>query len=209
VQKAWPRDAFVVWIKAMPKKSIPKKKLSSKQCEEVFQLLGARFEKNTNRHRGLEWARIEAKLRANMEKLWSLHEMERTGGEPDVVDHDKKTGEYIFFDCSAESPKGRRSVCYDREAQKANIKGRPDAKENAIDMAAGMGIELLTEEQYRELQKLGEFDNKTSSWVKTPADIRKLGGAIFCDRRYGHVFVYHNGPQSYYGGRGFRGSLRV
>jgi hypothetical protein len=193
----------------MPKKITPKKKLSAKQCEELLQLLQARFEKHMSRHKGLEWAKVQAKLQANIEKLWSLHEMERTGGEPDVVGRDKKTGEYIFYDCSAESPKGRRSVCYDREAQKANIKGRPDAKENAIDMAAAMGIELLTEEQYRELQKFGEFDAKTSSWVQTPADIRKLGGALFCDCRYGHVFVYHNGAQSYYGGRGFRGCLPV
>jgi uncharacterized protein DUF4256 len=193
----------------MPKKTAPKRKLSPKQCGELLQLLEARFEKNMDRHRGLEWAKVEAKLQAGTDKLWSLHEMERTGGEPDVVGYDKKTGEYIFYDCSAESPKGRRSVCYDREAQKTNIKGRPDAKDNAVDMAAAMGIELLTEDQYRELQKLGEFDAKTSSWVKTPADIRKLDGAIFCDRRYGHVFVYHNGPQSYYGARGFRGLLRV
>jgi hypothetical protein len=193
----------------MSKKSTPKKKLSPKQLEELLQVLEARFEQNMNRHRGFEWAKVEAKLQASTDKLWSLHEMERTGGEPDVIGHDKKTGEYIFCDCSAESPKGRRSACYDREAQNANIKGRPDAKENAIDMAAAMGIELLTEEEYRELQKLGEFDRKTSSWVKTPPDIRKLGGALFCDCRYGHVFVYHNGAQSYYGARGFRGLLRV
>ncbi len=182
-----------------------KKELSPKQCDELLRALKARFEKNMSRHKGLAWAKIEAKLVAHPEKLWSLHEMERTGGEPDVVGHDKKTGEYIFYDCSAETPQGRRSVSYDREGQQANIKGRPNAKENAIDMAAAMGIELLTEEQYRELQKLGEFDAKTSSWIKTPPEIRKLGGALFCDRRYDHVFVYHNGAQSYYGGRGFRG----
>ncbi len=185
------------------------KRLALEQAEVLLRGLKARFEKNMNRHKGLEWAKVQAKLQANPEKLWSLHEMERTGGEPDVVGHDKKTGEFIFYDCSAESPKGRRSVCYDREGQKANIKGRPDAKDNAMDMAAAMGIELLTEEQYQELQKLGEFDTKTSSWVKTPSDIRKLGGALFCDRRYDHVFVYHNGAQSYYGARAFRGSLRV
>jgi hypothetical protein len=162
-----------------------------------------------NRHKGLEWAKLQAKLEANTNKLWSLNEMERTGGEPDVIGHDKRTEEYIFCDCSAETPNGRRSVCYDREGQEANIKGRPDAKDNVIDMAAAMGIELLTEEQYRELQKLGDFDAKTSSWVKTPPDIRKLGGALFCDRRYGHVFVHHNGAHSYYGARAFRGSLRV
>ncbi|HBW35802.1 DUF4256 domain-containing protein [Desulfosporosinus sp. BICA1-9] len=173
-------------------------------------LLGAlqsRFEKNTNRHKGLEWTKVQAKLETNTEKLRSLNEMERTGGEPDVVGHDKKTGEYIFYDCSAESPKGRRSVCYDREALESRKEHKPE--NNAIDMAAAMGIELLTEEQYRELQKLGNFDAKTSSWVKTPANIRKLGGAIFCDRRYDTVFVYHNGAESYYAARGFRGSLRV
>jgi Protein of unknown function (DUF4256) len=186
-----------------------KKELSPKQCEELLRALKARFERNMNRHKGLAWAKVRAKLEANTEKLWSLHEMERTSGEPDVVGHDKKTGEYIYYDCSAESPKGRRSVCYDREGQKANIKGRPDAEDNAIDMAAAMGIVLLTEEQYRELQKLGDFDTKTSSWVKTPSEIRKLGGALFCDCRYGQVFVYHNGAQSYYGARAFRGLLRV
>jgi hypothetical protein len=185
------------------------KKLSPEEAEGLLRTLKARFEKNMNRHKGLEWAKVQSKLDANPEKLWSLYEMERTGGEPDVVGHDKKTGEFIFYDCSAESPKGRRSVCYDREGQTANIKGRPDAKDNAVDRAAAMGIELLTEEQYRELQMLGEFDTKTSSWVSTPANIRKLGGALFCDRRYGHVFVYHNGAQSYYGARAFRGSLRV
>jgi hypothetical protein len=184
-----------------------KKELSPEQCEELLRALKARFEKNMNRHKGLEWAKVQARLEANTEKLWSLNEMERTGGEPDVVGHDKKTGEYIFFDCSAESPKGRTSVCYDREGLDSRKEHKP--KNNAIDMAAAMGVELLTEEQYRELQKLGNFDTKTSSWVKTPSDIRKLGGALFCDRRFGHVFVYHNGAQSYYSARAFRGSLRV
>src|SRR2546430_14519358 len=160
-----------------------------------------------NRHKGLEWAKVEKKLEAHPEKLWSLHEMERTGGEPDVVGYDKKTGEYIFYDCSAESPKGRRSICYDRAALEARKEHKP--KNSATGMAAEMGIELLTEEQYRDLQKLGKFDTKTSSWVKTPADIRKLGGALYCDRRYGRVFVGHNGAQSYYSARAFRGSLRV
>ncbi len=159
------------------------------------------------RHKDLEWTKVQARLEANPEKLWSLHEMERTGGEPDVVGHDDKTGEYIFYDCSAESPKGRRSVCYDREGQESRKEHRPE--NNAMDMAAAMGIELLTEEQYRELQKLGDFDLKTSSWVKTPPDIRKLGGALFCDRRYDHVFLYHNGAPSYYAARAFRGSLKV
>jgi len=167
----------------------------------------ARFEKNMSRHKGLEWAQVQAKLEANTEKLWSLNEMERTGGEPDVVGHDKKTGEYIFYDCSAESPKGRRSICYDREALESRKENKPE--DCAVDMAAAMGIELLMEEQYRELQKLGDFDTKTSSWVKTPSEIRKLGGALFCDRRYHTVFVYHNGAESYYAARGFRGSLRV
>jgi hypothetical protein len=185
------------------------KKLSPKQREELLGALKARFEKNMDRHQGLKWAGVQAKLEASTEKLWSLHEMERTGGQPDVVGRDNRTGEYMFCDCSEETPKGRRSVCYDREGQQANIKGRPDAKANALDMAAAMGIELLTEEQYRELQKLGEFDTKTSSWVKTPSDIRKLGGALFCDRRYGHVFVHHNGAHSYYGARAFRGLLKV
>jgi hypothetical protein len=169
--------------------------------------LKARFEKNMDRHKGLEWVNVQAKLAANAEKLWSLNEMERTGGEPDVVGHDKETGEYIFYDCSAESPKGRRSVCYDREALESRKEHKP--RDNAIDMAAAMGIELLTEEQYRELQKLGKFDTKTSSWVKATSDIRKLGGALFCDRRYGTVFVYHNGADSYYAARAFRGSLRI
>jgi hypothetical protein len=181
--------------------------LSPKQREELLRALKARFEKNMNRHKGLEWAKVQAKLEANPEKLWSLNEMERTGGEPDVVGHDKKTGEYIFYDCSAESPKDRRNVCYDREALESRKEFKP--KDTAMDMASAMGIELLTEEQYRELQKLGYFDTKTSSWLKTPPEIRKLGGAIFADRRYDHVFVYHNGADSYYGVRGFRGSLKV
>ena len=184
-----------------------KKELSPEQREELLRVLQARFEKNMNLHKGFEWAAVQAKLEANGEKLWSLNEMEKTGGEPDVVGHDKKTGEYIYYDCSAESPKGRRSVCYDREGQEARKEHKPD--NNAKDMAAAMGIELLTEEQYRELQKLGDFDTKTSSWLKTPSDIRKLGGAIFADRRYDHVFVYHNSAPSYYAARGFRGSLRV
>jgi hypothetical protein len=184
-----------------------KKELPPEQRKELLRALKARFEKNMNRHKGLEWAEVQAKLEANTEKLWSLNEMERTGGEPDVVGHDKKAGEYIFYDCSAESPKGRRNVCYDREAQESRKTFKPE--NNVIDMAAAMGIELLTEEQYRELQKLGDFDTKTSSWVKTPSDIRNLGGALFADRRYGKVFVYHNSAPSYYGARAFRGSLRV
>jgi hypothetical protein len=184
-----------------------KKELSTKQREDLLRALQVRFEKNMNRHQGLEWAKVKAKLEANAEKLWSLSEMERTGGEPDVVGHDKKTGEYIFFDCSPESPKDRRSFCYDREALDSRKKDKP--KNNAMDMAAAMGIELLTEEQYRELQTVGEFDTKTSSWLKAPADMRKLGGALFGDRRFGRVFLYHNGAESYYAGRAFRGSLRV
>ncbi|MGC9445333.1 MAG: DUF4256 domain-containing protein [Candidatus Methanospirareceae archaeon] len=184
-----------------------KKELSSEHREELLRALKARFEHNMNRHEGLAWANVQAKLAATPENLWSLTEMERTGGEPDVVGHDIKTGEYLFYDCSAESPQGRRNVCYDREALESRKAHKP--RDNAIDMAAAMGIELLTEEQYRELQKRGKFDTKTSSWVKTPADIRKLGGALFCDRRYGHVFVYHNGAESYYAARGFRSSLRV
>ncbi len=184
-----------------------KKDLPPEQREELLRTLKARFDKNTNRHKGLAWAEVQAKLEANADKLWSLNEMERTGGEPDVVGHDKKTGEYIFYDCSAESPKGRRSVCYDREALESRKEHKPGG--SAVDMAAAMGIELLTEEQYRELQKLGDFDTKTSSWVKTPSDIRRLGGALFCDRRYETVFVYHNGAESYYAARAFRGSLRV
>ncbi|MDX6502485.1 MAG: hypothetical protein QOG23_5749 [Blastocatellia bacterium] len=184
-----------------------KKELSPKQREELLNALKARFEKNMNRHKGLAWARVQAKLEAHTKKLWSLNEMERTGGEPDVVGRDKKTGEYIFYDCSAESPKDRRSLCYDRQALESRKEHKP--KNSAIDMAAAIGIELLTEEQYRELQKLGNFDTKTSSWIKTPSDIRKLGGAIFADYRYGTVFVYHNGVESYYAARAFRGSLRV
>jgi hypothetical protein len=183
------------------------KDLNAKQHEELLRALIARFEKNMNRHNGLEWAKVQAKLDADPKKLWSLSEMERTGGEPDVVGYDEKTGEYIFYDCSAESPKDRRSICYDREALESRKEAKP--KDTALDMAAAMGIEILTEEQYRELQKLGNFDTKTSSWVKTPPEIRKLGGAIFCDRRYDHVFVYHNGAESYYAARGFRGSLRA
>ena len=183
------------------------KELSPEQREELLRTLKVRFEKNMNRHKGFEWATVQAKLGANTGKLWSLHEMERTGGEPDVVGHDHKTGEYIFYDCSAESPKGRRSFCYDRQALDSRKEHKPE--NSAMDMAASIGIELLTEEQYRELQKLGNFDAKTSSWVKTPADIRKLGGALFCDRRYNTVFVYHNGAESYYAARGFRGLLRV
>jgi len=181
--------------------------LSKSQREEILRVLKTRFEKNMNRHKGMAWASVEVKLQAHPEKLWSLNEMEKTGGEPDVVDHDKKTGEYIFFDCSAESPKDRRSLCYDRQALESRKEHKP--QNNAVDVAASMGIELLTEEQYRELQKLGPFDTKTSSWVETPSAIRKLGGAIFCDRRYDHVFLYHNGAESYYAARGFRGSLRV
>ena len=186
---------------------MPNAKLSSHQRDELLRTLKARFEKNMNRHQGLEWAKLEAKLEAHPEKLWSLHEMERTGGEPDVVGHDKKSGEYIFYDCAAQSPAGRRSLCYDREGLESRKEHKPE--NNAIDLAAAMGIELLTEDEYRELQKLGKFDSKTSSWLKTPPAIRRLGGAIFADYRYGNVFVYHNGAQSYYGGRAFRGSLRV
>jgi hypothetical protein len=184
-----------------------KKELSPEQIKELLNVLKTRFEKNMNRHKGLEWAKAEAKLEENTKKLWSLNEMETTGGEPDVVSHDKKTDEYIFFDCSVESPKDRRSLCYDGEALASRKEHKP--KNSAIDMADSMGIELLTEEQYRELQQLGDFDTKTSSWIKTPANIRKLGGAIFADFRYGNVFVYHNGAESYYAARGFRGSLKV
>ncbi len=189
------------------KSSETKKELSPEQREELLRGLKARFEKNMSRHRSLEWAKVKTKLEANTDKLWSLNEMERTGGEPDVVGHDKKTGEYIFFDCSPESPNGRASVCYDREGLESRKEHKP--KNTAMDLAAAMGIELLTEEQYRELQKLGEFDTKTTTWVKTPADIRKLGGALFGDRRFGRVFIYHNGAQSYYSARAFRASLRV
>jgi len=184
-----------------------KKELSPKEREELLKALKARFEKNMNRHKGLEWAKVQARLEANTEKLWSLNEMEKTGGEPDVVGHDQKTGEYIFFDCSPESPNGRTNVCYDREALESRKEHKP--KNSAMDMAAAMGIELLTEEQYQELQKLGNFDTKSSSWVKAPAEMRKLGGALFGDRRFGRVFFYHNGAQSYYSARAFRGSLRV
>jgi hypothetical protein len=184
-----------------------KKELSPEQRGELLRALKVRFEKNMNRHKGLEWEKVQAKLEAKAENLRSLNEMERTGGEPDVVGHDIKTGEYIFYDCSAESPKDRRSVCYDREALESRKEFKP--KDTAMDMAAAMGIEILTEEQYRELQKFGNFDTKTSSWVKTPFEIRRLGGAIYADRRYDHVFVYHNGAESYYAVRGFRGSLRV
>jgi hypothetical protein len=184
-----------------------KKQLSTEQREELLRVLKARFEKNMNRHKGLEWSKVVAKLEPNAEKLWSLNEMERTGGEPDVVGYDKKMDEYIFYDCSAESPKGRRSFCYDRDALESRKENKPE--NNVLDMSAAMGIELLTEEQYRELQKLGNFDTKSSSWVKTPSGIRKLGGAIFADFRYGNVFIYHNGAESYYAVRGFRGSLRV
>jgi len=184
-----------------------KKDLSPAQQKELLGTLKARFEKNMNRHNGLAWVEVQAKLEANTEKLWSLSEMERTGGEPDVVGHDKKTGEYIFYDCAAESPKDRRSLCYDREALDSRKENKP--KGNAMDTATAMGVELLTEEQYRGLQNFGEFDTKTSSWVKTPSNVRKLGGAIFCDRRFDTVFVYHNGAESYYAGRAFRGWLRV
>jgi hypothetical protein len=191
----------------MTKTAKGSKALSIKQSAELLQILKARFEKNMNRHRGLDWAGVQAKLEANAGKLWSLSEMERTGGEPDVVGYDRKTGEYVFYDCSAESPKGRRSVCYDREALESRKEFKP--KDSAMDMAAAMGIEILSEGQYRELQRLGNFDTKTSSWVRTPSEIRKLGGAVFCDRRYDTVFLYHNGAESYYAARGFRGSLRV
>jgi hypothetical protein len=191
----------------MPPKAMSNVTLSKKQREELLTALKARFEKNVNRHNGLEWAKVQAKLEANIEKLGSLSEMERTGGEPDVVGQDNKTGEYIFYDCSAESPKGRRSLCYDRKALESRKEHKP--KGNAVDVAAAIGIELLTEEQYRELQLLEDFDTKTSNWVKTPSDIRELGGALFCDRRFDTVFVYHNGAESYYAARGFRGSLRV
>jgi uncharacterized protein DUF4256 len=191
----------------MSKTNQIKKELSPEQRQELFKVLRVRFEKNMNRHKGLDWAKVQAKLEANPEKASSLNEMERTGGEPDVIGHDRKTNEYLFCDCSAESPKGRRSVCYDRKALESRKEHKP--QDSAVDMAAAIGIELLEEEQYRDLQKLGNFDTRTSSWVKTPADIRKLGGALFCDRRYDTVFVYHNGAESYYAARGFRGLLKV
>ena len=184
-----------------------KKKLSPNQREELLKTLNVRFEQNMNRHKGFEWARVEARLEGNTEKLWSLNEMERTGGEPDVIGRDKKSGEYVFYDCSAESPQGRRSVCYDREALDSRKEHKP--KNNAVEMAAAMGVEILSEDQYLELQKLGSFDAKTSSWLKTPSEIRKLGGAIYGDFRYGRVFVGHNGADSYYAARGFRGSLKI
>ena len=184
-----------------------KKKLSLQQSQELLKTLKARFEKNMKRHKGLDWSKVVAKLEASTEKRWSLNEMEESGGEPDVVGFDKKSGEYIFYDCSAETPKGRRSICYDHEALESRKEHKPE--NSAIEMAADMGIEILTEEEYRELQNLGNFDAKTSSWIKTPPDIRKLGGALFCDRRYNHVFVYHNGAESYYAARAFRGVLRV
>jgi len=184
-----------------------KKDLPAKQQEELLRTLQARFEKSMNRHKGLDWAGVQASLEGNAEKLWSLNEMEKTGGEPDVVGHDKETGEYIFYDCSEESPKGRRSLCYDRKALESRKEHKP--KDSALDLAAAIGIEILTEKEYRELQKLGEFDTKTSSWVKTPTGVRELGGALFCDRRFGTVFLYHNGAETYYAARGFRGSLRV
>jgi hypothetical protein len=189
----------------MPQKK--KKELPQEQAKELLGTLKTRFEKNMQRHKGIKWEKVQARLEANNEKLWSLQEMEKTGGEPDVTGYDEKTGEYIFCDCSAETPKGRRSICYDREGLESRKEHKPD--NNAVDMAAEMGIELLTEQQYRELQKLGKFDAKTSSWIVTPPSIRKEGGALFADYRYGHVFVYHNGAQSYYGVRGFRGSLKV
>lgn len=191
----------------MSKNSTRKKEPSLKDRKELLRALEARFEQNMNRHKGLEWAKVQTRLETKSEKLWSLYEMERTGGEPDVIGYDTKTGEYVFYDCSAESPKGRRSLCYDRKALEARKEHKP--ANNAIDVAADLGIELLTEEQYRELQQLGNFDTKTSSWLRTPSEIRILGGAIFADYRYGQVFVYHNGAESYYAARGFRGSLRV
>jgi hypothetical protein len=191
----------------MKKENSNKKRLSAKQIEELLSTLKTRFEKNLNRHKGIEWAKVQAKLNHSGEELWSLYEMERTGGEPDVVGYDKKTGEYIFYDCSPESPDGRRSFCYDREALESRKEYKP--KNSAAEMASSMGIEILTEDEYRELQKIGKFDLKTSSWVKTPDNIRKLGGAVFCDRRYDTVFLYHNGAESYYASRGFRGALKV
>jgi len=200
-------DFFPKWRKPLLNMKSDTKNLSPTQREELLRVLEDRFEKNSDRHPGLDWADVRTKLEAHPAKLWSLQQMESTGGEPDVVGYDKKTGEYIFYDCSAESPKERRSLCYDRDALNSRKEHKP--KDSAMDMAAAMGIEILTEAQYRELQKLGEFDTKTSSWVMTPPDIRKLGGAIFCDRRYDTVFLYHNGAESYYAARGFRGALRV
>ncbi len=191
----------------MTKRELSNKELSAEQREEQLKILKDRFEKNMNRHQGIEWAKVQAKFEENTDKLWSLYQMEVTGGEPDVIGHEDRSSEYIFCDCSAESPKGRRSICYDREALESRKEHKPE--NSAIDMAAAMGIEILSEEQYRELQKLGNFDTKTSSWVKTPDNIRRLGGALFCDRRYDTVFVYHNGAESYYAARGFRGLLRV
>ncbi len=184
-----------------------KKKLSQEQRQKLFKILKVRFEKNMNRHKGIQWSKVQTKIEANSEKMWSLNEMEKTGGEPDVIGYDKKSGGYIFYDCSAESPNGRRNVCYDQKALESRNEFKP--KNTAMDMAIAMGIEMLTEEQYKELQKLGNFDTKTSSWLKTPSEIRKLGGAIFADRRYDHVFMYHNGASSYYSGRGFRGFLVI
>jgi hypothetical protein len=191
----------------MNNKNHNNKEFSPEQCNDLLKTLEARFEENMSRHQGLEWLAVQARLETNPDKLWSLHEMERTGGEPDVVGFDQSTGEYLFYDCSAESPEGRRSVCYDQQALEARKANKP--QDSAMHMAATMGIELLSEDEYRALQKLGEFDLKTSSWIKTPAEIRVLGGALFCDRRFDHVFVYHNGAESYYGARGFRGSLRI
>ena len=191
----------------MPPKAMPNATVSKKQREELLETLKARFERNMNRHKGIAWAEVQAKLNTDSGKLWSLNEMESTGGEPDVVGHDKKTGEYIFYDCSPESPKNRRSICYDREALDSRKENKP--KDSATGMAVAMGVDLLSEEQYRELQELGQFDTKTSSWIKTPPDIRKLGGALFCDRRFNTVFLYHNGAESYYAARGFRGWLKV
>jgi hypothetical protein len=202
-----PNDQTARSVKKVAPVTGTRKELSAEQQAELLSTLKARFEKNMNRHQGLKWAEVQARLKAHPEQLWSLREMERTGGEPDVVGHDTKTGESVFYDCSAESPAGRRSLCYDREALDSRKENKP--KNSAIDMAAAMGIELLTEEQYRELQKLGPFDTKTSSWIQTPAAIRTLGGALFADRRYDHVFVYHNGASSYYAARGFRGALMV
>jgi hypothetical protein len=204
---SFPDRQLLLYIYKKSKSMSSKKKLSAEQRSALLKTLKARFEKNSNRHKGLDWSKVQAKLEASAEKMWSLNEMENTGGEPDVVGHDKKTGEYIFFDCSAESPAGRRSICYDHEALEKRKEHKP--ADSAINMAAEMGIEMLSEEQYRELQKLGKFDTKTSSWIMTTATIRKLGGALFCDRRYDTVFVYHNGAESYYAARGFRGSLRV